>query len=391
MITSLMKKIAVSYGLTIDKNFVYGEIGGFCVTGCDGYQEADFTFSVPFDSEADAAAMSAAVAAQKKQFKISRFQVNTKSLVVAFPTSIGVQKRIDAFLAWLPGALRHFRGHGTEICPLCFGPLESDGIYIFDEDYAKRVHPACMQRLASDRQHQARIAAEQYTLTSKGYGRGLVGALLFAGIGGAAFIGLWQLGYISAVAGILMGVLGTKGYEIFGGKPGKGHVWIVVLSVVAWVFLATWLAVVVEFAIAYNDFGVSVSFGYIASEISWYFQTDSEFQSSVIRNLVLAFIFSLVGCIGLFVGIHKGDKLPDGQVRVLQGRVPQVPPNQGQAYSQIQPAPEWQQVPQPQGQSYPQPQVPEYPQQPYSQSPQPQGQPYPQSPGQVPTHEPTVY
>ena len=71
---------------------------------------------------------------------------------------------------------------------------------------------------------------------------GVVGAFLFALLGGALYFIIYQFGYIAGICGLITVILSTFGYQLFSGKKNsvKGVVIAVIMSLVA-IFLGEFM------------------------------------------------------------------------------------------------------------------------------------------------------
>lgn len=87
---------------------------------------------------------------------------------------------------------------------------------------------------------------------------GIVGAFLFALLGGVLYFLIYQLGYIAGLCGLVTVVLAIFGYQLFSGKKDslKGVVIAIVVSIVV-IFLAEYLGVAYEVFKEWKELGLS--------------------------------------------------------------------------------------------------------------------------------------
>ena len=90
---------------------------------------------------------------------------------------------------------------------------------------------------------------------------GIVGALVGVAIGVAAWVGIYQLGYIAGIAGFIMMICSIKGFELLGGGINiPAMILCVVIDLVA-VYFAHKLAVTVSIMQELN-YGFGQSYHY---------------------------------------------------------------------------------------------------------------------------------
>lgn len=116
---------------------------------------------------------------------------------------------------------------------------------------------------------------------------GIVGAFLFSIIGAITWFVIYQIGYISGIAGIITVVCAEKGYEIFGNASSKKGIAIAVLVSLFMIFVAQWSAYSYEvykiFHVEYN-----ISFFDAVSQLPNFFQ-DAAFKRAFIGELIIGY------------------------------------------------------------------------------------------------------
>ena len=140
---------------------------------------------------------------------------------------------------------------------------------------------------------------------------GIVGALLGSLLGVAAIILLSQLGYISAVSGIVMGVCALKGYEILGGKLTTKGIIISVVIMLIMVYVGDrfdW-AIVVAKAWEENVFDCFRAIPELIKE-------EVIAESDYIGNLVKLYLFCLLGAVPSVIGLVKSKQIENNVSRV---------------------------------------------------------------------------
>ena len=133
---------------------------------------------------------------------------------------------------------------------------------------------------------------------------GIVGALLGSLLGIASIIIFSQLGYVAALSGVIMAVCTLKGYEMLGGKLStKGIVIssLLMLLMTAFGDRLDWAIIIareleVDFATAFRIFPELLSNELIE-------------MSNYVANLVIQYLFVLLGAIPTIISAVKGRKV----------------------------------------------------------------------------------
>lgn len=160
------------------------------------------------------------------------------------------------------------------------------------------------------------MAAQQHAQKKENLVGGIVGALLGSLIGAACILLLSQLGYIAALSGVLMAVAALKGYEILGGKLTKKG--IVITSII--MLFMTYFGDRLDWAIIlYRDAG-GAEVGYTFFECyRMVFTAISEGiidLSSYLTNLMMLYVFVLIGAIPTIVSKVKEKKAAGNMVKI---------------------------------------------------------------------------
>jgi len=129
---------------------------------------------------------------------------------------------------------------GSEVCWYCNQSGGTEKVQV--NEAVVYMHNGCIESFCQ----KIGQAAQEFHSEKKNYGRGFVGALLGAIIGAIPWVIVYLLGYVVAALGILIGFAAQKGYEIMGGKPGKGKAWIVLILVIVVVVVAHFIGDTIE-------------------------------------------------------------------------------------------------------------------------------------------------
>ncbi|MCU9533363.1 hypothetical protein [Streptococcus sp. CSL10205-OR2] len=129
---------------------------------------------------------------------------------------------------------------------------------------------------------------------------GIIGALLGSLIGVAAIVIIGQLGYVSIISGVIMGVSTISGYELLGKRLTKKGIAISVIIMLVMVYVANQADIALSIARYYEvsffeifpEVNDLVAEGYIDSSIYW-------------TNLGMIYLFSVLGFGSTVFGILR--------------------------------------------------------------------------------------
>lgn len=240
MIGSALKKFAQQNGLTMDKGVAYGSLSGIAVTLSEGSGWKQIVFSTRFADPARRTVVSDALAARdlKKEFWVTKYDVNSKRIQVMFQDKRGIMDRMQVFLNWFLPLLRANGASGAEYCAQC-GQLITGGKWVLLNGNAYHFHPQCAERVRQDMETKKQRRREEDT---GNYFTGLLGALVGAILGAVVWAIVLQMGYVAALVGLLIGFLAEKGYNLCKGKQGKGKIVILIVAVIVGVVLGTFFS-----------------------------------------------------------------------------------------------------------------------------------------------------
>lgn len=143
---------------------------------------------------------------------------------------------------------------------------------------------------------------------------GVIGALIGAILGAVIWALVGMLGYIAAVAGLLIAFLASKGYDLMKGRPGVPKLIILIICVILAVILGNVLCTGIQMHQLYVEEGYSawmdeVSFFKLMTPI---LLEDSEFTGSFTQDTLMGFFFAALGCFGILRDtVSKKKKQPE--------------------------------------------------------------------------------
>lgn len=131
---------------------------------------------------------------------------------------------------------------------------------------------------------------------------GFAGAFLGALAGIILFVIIFFLGFVSAWTSVLAVALGALLYQKFGGKPDKKMIAIVCVTTIAMFILTLFIL----YILAASGYAIENSLTFSGIDaFNYYMKNNSEFRSEFITNLVLTFVFTLIGIGVIFSSLMK--------------------------------------------------------------------------------------
>lgn len=317
MVGSALKKYAKENGLKNNGGVVYGELGGYSVSMCDGAGIKQLTVLTrfpdaekkhEFENVLNAANLSA-------DYRVQSYLSTDDRLDFIFTDKIGTMTVIGNFIQWLLPVLTQYGAAGADICTKCGYPMNGQGKWVLIDGTAVHMHEGCVRGLSEQ------IHREEETVRREAGGSylsGTVGALL-GGLLGAAAWGLVMLaGYIAGIVGFLIGFLAEKGYALLKGKLGKGKVAILIVVIVLCVIVGTLFGeylfarqAIKEFIAEYGSTDITPMELLIETA-----SMDPEVRKEMISNIALGLLFAGLSVIGLIRRAHA--EVSDTKIKELK-------------------------------------------------------------------------
>lgn len=136
---------------------------------------------------------------------------------------------------------------------------------------------------------------------------GIIGALLGSLLGVAAWVLIYQAGYISALGGLLMVICSMKGYELLGGRLNKLGITITCIISVAMLFAAEYLCLGIEvFKVFKENTRLSVSFMEALQNVPT-FLTEPDIAGYIFRDMAIGLVLLVVGAFGTVSRTYKSN------------------------------------------------------------------------------------
>ena len=314
MIGSGLKKLALENGMTVASGVAYGDFKGYAVTFSEGsgYKLLAVTTKFP-DELAENSFMGELHRRDlKKEFRVQELVMADNSIFVNFYDSIGTMKYISSFCDFFFPLLTQYGASGVNFCPECGGEFYGDGHWKLINGAAYHLHESCAASIASGAAAQEQAVRDADTGT---VGAGIIGALLGALVGAIPWAILLYLGYIAAVAGLLIGWLSKKGYELLHGKRCKAKLYIVIIASILGVLIGNFAVDYYSmFSLIRDGLLPELTYGDIIPGLLYLFSADDAYRAATISNVVQGLLFALLGTYGIFRDIRRettGMKMSD--------------------------------------------------------------------------------
>lgn len=303
MIGSGLKKLAAEYGMKVSSGVAYGSLRGYAATLSEGAGYKQIAFSVAFPDPAQKALFMDAVndADVEKLYRVQRIGISSRNVQVIFFDNPGTMKKVREFLDWFIPLLDQHSATKADICPEC-GTQITGGCWKLVDGIAHHLHESCGERVRTQIDGENEMRKQE---AEGSYGLGLVGALVGAAIGAVLWALVLNAGYVASIVGLVIGFLAEKGYNLLGGKQGKGKVAILIVAVVAGVLIGTFGADVITLVSMINNGETYLTYGDIPSALMLLLEEEPEYRSAVVSNILMGLLFA---GIGVFALLRKAGK-----------------------------------------------------------------------------------
>lgn len=122
---------------------------------------------------------------------------------------------------------------------------------------------------------------------------GFVGAFIGSLIGGGCIILLSQLGFVSALSGLIMAVCTLKGYELLGGRMSKKGIMIAIVLMLVMPYIADRIDWAILIKSEFADYGIT--FGEAFAIVPALIAEEAIEMSTYLTNLLMIYGFAALG------------------------------------------------------------------------------------------------
>lgn len=314
MIGSGLKKLARENGMSIASGVAYGNFRGYTATFSEGsgYKLLAVTTKFPDEQSRKQFIGELHQRELKKEFRVQELAVSDNSIVVNFYDSIGTMKYIAAFCDFFFSLLAQYGAAGANFCTECGGEFFGDGHWKLINGTAYHLHESCAASISANAAIQEQAAREADTGS---IGTGIIGALLGALIGAVPWALLLNSGYFAAVAGLLIGWLSKKGYELLHGRNCKAKLYIVIISSILGALIGNFAVDYYSmFSLIHDGLLPELTYSDVFPALLYLFSSDDYYRTATLSNVGLGILFALLGTYGVFRDIRRetsGMKITD--------------------------------------------------------------------------------
>lgn len=303
-----VKQYGIANGLTVEEKagLVYGLINGYFVL-IQQYPTTNAKHTVYLWAKPGTTQPVPATADYLNQSR-SRFQYlqsasyNGSKITAEFQ-GLGFQwgqKYVPCLDAFLKEVTGYCQSNG--LLPCCEGCGTESGLNLYQVDgYGHMLCSSCYSNVAGQIQQNALKKKQQGSGNVIG---GIVGALLGSLIGVAAWVLIYQLGYISALGGLVMVICSMKGYELLGGRLNKLGIAITCIVSILMLLFAEYICLSIEIYKVYNDWSSPITFTDAFYSVP-FFLNEPEVMGAVVKDLLIGFVLMAVGAFGTIKQTYK--------------------------------------------------------------------------------------
>lgn len=289
-----LKEFAERYSLQkCDENVVSGVINGYQVVVSLSYLNAS-AFYVKIYSNFDSVQnlVNDYIKNNKKTLKLSKYGLSKRFMTFDF-TTFGLKgwvKKAENLILEITNYLKEINAHGVDYCPACGEKIDYP-TEVVTNDYKLLLCTKCANNLNETRAK----AEEEYQAAPGNYGKGLLGAIVGALIGGIVWVALaYVLGLVSAFIAILITYLAAVGYDKMKGKQNKNKLVITTIVSLVVVVLSMFLSYVVMIDLSLKAEGIEAN---PIEALLLLLETDVEIMAGFVKDMFMSLLFGVLGTV----------------------------------------------------------------------------------------------
>ena len=294
------KKLAAAlqqYGFTVTGNTAYGIVQGYEISmyAPNPMEQSIYDFHVSFYAPKD---KKDAIVTELSRLGLKLAAESTLyGIRISYSTLMTgtLLKNLPALFERLPELLRQYEVPGAECCPCCGKPLDgTQKQRCTINKFSVTLHSDCVSSINQQIEEENRAFAN----APNNYIQGICGALIGGVVGAACTIALYYIGFVSS--------LSAPDRFKHGGKPNA--MMIVIVSVVSLILIGA--AFFVSYLIAAGAAAAEVGLHMSALDALLICLDDSEFASAFYSDLIMLFVFTIVGIALVIASLIKQIKRP---------------------------------------------------------------------------------
>lgn len=314
MIGSGLKKLAVEYGMKVDRGVAYGNLQGYAATLCEGSGWKRIMFSTTFSDPVQKTVFMDAVQAVdvKKTYRVTNLGIAPDAIQIDFLDNPGTMGKIREFLTWFLPLLQAHDASAWDVCPACGYQITDGKWMLYNGTVARYYHDACAEKALREVNDQNEQRKQE---DAGSYLKGAIGALLGALLGSVVWAGVLLMGYVASIVGLLIGWLSDKGYRLLKGKNGKGKIAILIVAVILGVVVGTLGADAFSLAQLISESeGATATYADIPLMLVSLFVNETEYRGALLGNVGMGLLFAALGVYWFVIRAGKevsGDKMAE--------------------------------------------------------------------------------
>lgn len=307
--TQKLSAAAEATGLSYDqgRNILYGTFNGYSFAVPQAPSNARYCL-IHFYVTHDGSPLSASEGKQiaKESNKLVEFFQPAAAPSVSFMVKLekdeaaAAQKILDA-LTYLSETFAS-RGY-VNTCEGCHQPLETEPCAVGNG--LKFFCPDCFESVSANISDKAQAEAD----TPENVVAGIVGALGGALLGALVVVIMGQLGYVSALSGLVAAICALKGYELLAKKMSVKGAIIACVAMAVMLYVGHRANVAIEVLKAFREIGeTDLDFFTVFRAIPALVKSDSELMGEYLKELFMVYLFALLGAVPTVIKSIKGQK-----------------------------------------------------------------------------------
>ena len=283
--------------MTVAKGIVYGETDGYLVTLYEGMGTKSVYVNLDLGGEGGDVRryrISEFLKEAQRKSRIAKYDVQPDGIAVDLVDSAGIRKRYPEFIDLLVGFLRQEGYTGAEVCSACGMTLSPGGFNLIREGlHVKKLCRSCVSAREMREVPQLDEVPEPNRIIAP-----TVGAVLGMAVGAIPWALVSMFGFFVGWLGFIMGLSIRKGYELFGGKPGRYKLFLIILLSIVGVVFAELLGSVASVYRELAKEGIN-SLKYSIDFVIYVVRYEPEIRGRLIGNTAFGMLFAMLGIFGL--------------------------------------------------------------------------------------------
>lgn len=312
MVNSYLKQFAALYAMAYDpkRMAAYGKYQGYDVVIQDATQQAQYFIQMAVNGTTPYFVEQTAQFVQSLNFPFVNY-AKYENLTITVSVKNKPRKIQEYFVEVLNTLVSYCRSAGLVSCCKYCGTQVGIGAYSINRN-VDMLCGNCFGKISQNlAQAQQTVREEKGNLLA-----GLVGAFLFSLAGVALWVIVGQLGWIAAIAGLIIVVCALKGYEKFGGKMNlAGAILVFALSIVM-VVVAETISESVLITQAFNDEGISITFFQVLGGFFSLLSLSEELLGEYIKNVGIGIVFTVAASVSTLVNTYRNKSLKHELVKL---------------------------------------------------------------------------